>query len=130
MQLIARPLVLLGIAAFSSLASAQTIAFGQELQNGDQTNHWVVWVDGKKACPGQQVLGVLTKTPCGQPFNLGEVEYAFTGCSGDSGPPTVLLDSAGLQIGGCTANANNKINCHGDNHDIIKHGTCVVVNGS
>ncbi|OTB04207.1 hypothetical protein M426DRAFT_11829 [Hypoxylon sp. CI-4A] len=130
MQLIAQSLVVLGIAAFSSLANAQTVAFGQELQNDDQTNHWVTWVDGEKACPGQQVLDVLTETPCGQPFNLGEVEYEFSGCSGDNGAPTVLLDSSGLQIGGCSANANNKINCHDGNHDIIKHGTCTIVNGS
>ncbi|KAI0181172.1 hypothetical protein GGR52DRAFT_567410 [Hypoxylon sp. FL1284] len=125
-----RSLVFLGLAAFSSVASAQSIGFGQELQNNDQTNHWVVWIDGENACPGQKVLGVLTKTACGQPFNLGEVEYTFSGCSGDSGPPTLLLDSAGLQVGGCKANENNKIHCHGDDHDIIKHGTCTVVNGS
>ncbi|KAI1188618.1 hypothetical protein F5B17DRAFT_439430 [Nemania serpens] len=127
MQLNAGSLIFLGIAAFSSLASAQTIAFGQELQNDDQTNHWVVWIDGEDACPGQQVLGVLTASPCGQAFNLGEVEYAFTGCADPAGPPTVILDSGGLQIGGCSADSNDKINCHDGLHDIIKHGTCVVV---
>ncbi|KAI1165598.1 hypothetical protein F5B18DRAFT_649554 [Nemania serpens] len=127
MQFNVGSLVFLGIAAFSSLASAQTIAFGQELQNDDQTNHWVVWIDGEHACPGQQVLGVLTDSPCGQAFNLGEVEYAFTGCAEPSGPPTVILDSGGLQIGGCSADSSDKINCHDGLHDIIKHGTCVVV---
>ncbi|KAI0967938.1 hypothetical protein F4678DRAFT_464836 [Xylaria arbuscula] len=113
MQLNARSLVFLGIAAFSSLATnAQTIAFGQELQDNYQTNHWVTWIDGENACPGQQVLEVLTSSPCGQSFNLGEVEYTFTGCSGDSDPPTAILDSGGLQIGGCSAKDNDKINCH------------------
>ncbi|KAI1428352.1 hypothetical protein F5Y12DRAFT_56707 [Xylaria sp. FL1777] len=127
MQLNAGSLVFLGIAAFSSLTSAQTIAFGQELQGNDQTNHWVTWVDGEHACPGQQVLGVLTESPCGQSFSLGEVEYTFTGCSGDAGPPAAILDSGGLQVGGCVANSHDKINCHDGLHDIIKHGTCKVI---
>ncbi|KAI1871794.1 hypothetical protein JX265_005780 [Neoarthrinium moseri] len=120
-------IVFLGVAAFGSLASAQAVAFGQELRNGDQTNHWVAWTEGQHACPGQQVLDVLTKSPCGQSFSLGEVSYSFSGCSADSGAPTVLLDSGGLQIGGCKT-ASGKINCHGDNHDIIKHGVCAIVN--
>ncbi|KAI1456389.1 hypothetical protein F4805DRAFT_432685 [Annulohypoxylon moriforme] len=131
MQFNVGSLVFLGIAAFSSLANAQAgaVAFGQQLQNNDQTNHWVAWVEGKHACPGMQVLDVLTESPCGQTFSLGEVQYTFTGCSGKSGPPTAILDSGGLQIGGCSANANNKINCHKDLHDIIKHGVCEIVSG-
>ncbi|KAI1494269.1 hypothetical protein F5X96DRAFT_9519 [Biscogniauxia mediterranea] len=117
MQLNVGSLVFLSIAAFSSLASAQAVAFGQQLQNDDQTNHWVAWVEGKHACPGMQVLDVLTESPCNQVFNLGEVMYAFSGCSSDSGPPTVLLDSNGFQIGGCTT-ASDKINCHDGLHDI------------
>ncbi|KAI4869097.1 hypothetical protein F4820DRAFT_62287 [Hypoxylon rubiginosum] len=131
MKLNAGSLFFLSIAAFSSLASAQAIAFGQELQEGDQTNHWVTWIDGKNACPGQQILGVLTKSPCDQPFNFGEVEYTLSGCSGETNsPPTVILDSDGLQIGGCTtAHSGNKINCKDGLHDIVKHGTCVIING-
>ncbi|KAI2778418.1 hypothetical protein F4815DRAFT_242761 [Daldinia loculata] len=129
MQFNAGSLVFLGIAAFSSLASAEAVAFGQQLQNNDQTNHWVTWVEGKHACPGMQVLDVLTKSPCDQAFSLGEVMYTFTGCSGN-GPPTAILDSGGLQIGGCSAHDHNKINCHDGLHDIIKHGTCVIVTGS
>ncbi|KAI1799282.1 hypothetical protein F4811DRAFT_565712 [Daldinia bambusicola] len=121
----------LGIAAFSGLASAQqAVAFGQQLQNDDQTNHWVAWVEGQHACPGMQVLDVLTSSPCAQAFSLGEVQYTFSGCSGSNGAPTVILDSSGAQIGGCSANANNKIHCHGDLHDIIKHGVCTIVNGA
>ncbi|KAK9780719.1 hypothetical protein SCAR479_01905 [Seiridium cardinale] len=120
-------IIILSIAAFGSLANTQAVAFGQELQNDDQTNHWVAWTEGEHACPGQQVLDVLTKSPCGQSFSLGEVEYTFSGCSGDKGPPTVLLDSGGLQIGGCKS-ASDKIHCHGDDHDIIKRGVCAIVN--
>ncbi|KAI8623434.1 hypothetical protein F5Y19DRAFT_458662 [Xylariaceae sp. FL1651] len=131
MQFNTGSLLFLGIAAFSSLANAQavSVAFGQQLQNNDQTNHWVAWVEGQHACPGMQVLDVLTKSPCEQAFNLGEVMYTFSGCSGDNGAPTVLLDSGGLQIGGC-APASDKINCHGGLHDIIKHGVCTVVDGA
>ncbi|KAI0895034.1 hypothetical protein F4806DRAFT_88735 [Annulohypoxylon nitens] len=132
MQLNVGSLVFLGVVAFSSVASAQAqaVAFGQQLQNNDQTNHWVTWVEGKHACPGMQVLGVLTKSPCGKTFSLGEVQYTLTGCSGDNGPPTAILDSGGLQIGGCSANDNDKINCHDGLHDIIKHGVCEIVDGA
>jgi hypothetical protein len=128
MQLNAGSIVFLGIAAFSSLASAQAIAFGQQLQNNDQTNHWVAWTEGEHACPGMQVLTKLTDSPCNEAFSIGEVMYTFSGCSDGSGsPPTVLLDSGGLQIGGC-APASDKINCHDGLHDIIKHGVCAIVN--
>ena len=122
-------IVFLGLAAFSTLANAQQVAYGQQLQNNDQTNHWVTWKEHEHACPGMQVLDVLTKDPCAQPFNLGTVRYTLTGCSGDSGHPTAILDSSGLQVGGCTANDNDKINCHDGLHDIIKHGVCTVVSG-
>ncbi|OTA52914.1 hypothetical protein K449DRAFT_470246 [Hypoxylon sp. EC38] len=132
MQFNVGSLVFLGIAAFSSLANAQAqaVAFGQQLQNNDQTNHWVAWVEGQHACPGMQVLDVLTESPCGKAFSLGEVQYTFTGCSGDNGPPTAILDSGGLQVGGCSANSNKKINCKKGLHDIIKHGVCVIVTGA
>ncbi|KAF2228655.1 hypothetical protein EV356DRAFT_420140, partial [Viridothelium virens] len=100
------------------------VAFGQQLQNNDQTNHWVAWVDGDKACPGMQVLDVLTDKPCEKAFTLGEVVYTFSGCSGDAGAPTSILDSSDSPIGACSSDSNDKINCHDGLHDIIKHGTC------
>ncbi|KAI1347258.1 hypothetical protein F5Y01DRAFT_295602 [Xylaria sp. FL0043] len=121
-------LVYLGIAVFGTYSSAQVIAFGQELQNNDQANHWVTWIDGENACKYHQALDVLIKTPCDQAFNFGEVEYTFAGCSGTDGPPTILLDSAGLQIGGCV-HTYDYVNCNNGDHDIIKHGKCTVVNG-
>ncbi|KAF2231421.1 hypothetical protein EV356DRAFT_293230 [Viridothelium virens] len=130
MQLNAGFLTFLGITASSSLASAQqSIAFYQQLQNNDQSNHWVAWVDGEHAYPGMQVLDVLTKAPCDRVFSLGEVMYTFTGCTGDGTAPTAILDSGGVQIGGCSANDNSKIHCGDDLHDIIKHGKCGIVNG-
>ncbi|KAI1329812.1 hypothetical protein F5Y16DRAFT_409029 [Xylariaceae sp. FL0255] len=111
----------LGIAAFINLASAQT------------TNHWTVWLDVEDyPCKVEQVLGDLTAVPCGQPFNLGEVEYSFTTYTNPSlyntaVGPTVLLDSAGLQIGAC-GTAEDYINCSGDTHDVRKHGVCEIVN--
>ncbi|KAI8633573.1 hypothetical protein F5Y19DRAFT_470813 [Xylariaceae sp. FL1651] len=125
----------LGLVTFNSLASAQIqIAYGQELQANDQTNHWVAWEDGLEPCVGQagerQVLGVLTKSPCDDTFSIGEVMFTFTGCSSTNGAPTAILDSGGLQVGVCSADSHT-INCHkvkghGEVHDIIKHGTCTV----
>ncbi|KAI0811768.1 hypothetical protein GGR55DRAFT_641735 [Xylaria sp. FL0064] len=45
------------------------IAFGQQLQSGDQANHWVVWKEGKSPCP-PLVLGSLTQSPCNSTFNI------------------------------------------------------------
>ncbi|KAI0428474.1 hypothetical protein F5Y09DRAFT_313019 [Xylaria sp. FL1042] len=45
------------------------IAFGQQLQPGDQANHWVVWREGKSACP-PLVLGPLVIPPCNTTFQL------------------------------------------------------------
>lgn len=46
------------------------IAFGQQLQDDDQSNHWVVWEEGKDACPPDTVLNVLTSPPCGYEFQV------------------------------------------------------------
>lgn len=126
MQFTTSALVTLTLGALTSLASAQAVAFGQQLQNEDQTNHWVAWVEGEHACPGMQVLTELTESPCEQAFQLGTVLYEFTGCSGENGAPTAILDSGGLQVGGCSP-ASDKINCHDGLHDIIKHGVCTIV---
>ncbi len=53
------------------------IGYGQQLQNNDQTNHWVVWVDGVTACPNLRLLGPLTSSPCGQVFSLAGTSATF-----------------------------------------------------
>ncbi|KAI1317302.1 hypothetical protein F5Y16DRAFT_406672 [Xylariaceae sp. FL0255] len=72
---------------------------------------------------------IIASRPCGQIFNLREVEYSIEGYSGSAGPPTVIRDSADLQIGGCITNDSNKIHYHNDDHNIAKHGTWVILNG-
>jgi hypothetical protein len=132
MQLDTRLLTFLCIATFSSLTNAlpsteaappPAVAFGQQLQNNDETNHWVTWVEGEDACPGMQVLDVLTQPACDKSFQHGEVIYTFTGCSSDG----AILDSSGIQIGGCSTVPQQHIGCKDNLHDIVKHGTCVII---
>ncbi|KAI0146087.1 hypothetical protein GGR57DRAFT_516942 [Xylariaceae sp. FL1272] len=125
--------IFLGLVAFNNLARAQSIAFGQQIQDDDQANHWTVWLDKiDNPCKVEQVLNNLVDEPCGQPFNLGEVAYSFEACTGPSlydaaAQPTVLLDSAGLQIGAC-GTAEDYISCSDGSHDLRKHGVCEIVN--
>ncbi|KAI0968139.1 hypothetical protein F4678DRAFT_443400, partial [Xylaria arbuscula] len=44
------------------------IGFGQQLQEDDQTNHWVVWEQGKDPCTPFAVLGSLSYGPCNTTF--------------------------------------------------------------
>ncbi|KAI1261156.1 hypothetical protein F5Y18DRAFT_440692 [Xylariaceae sp. FL1019] len=124
--------IFLGISALSNVASAQTIAFGQQIQNDDNTNHWTVWRDKTdNPCRVEQVLSELTTEPCDQPFFLGAL-YSFSACTGpslhDAPPqPTVLLDSEGFQIGTCET-SDHYISCSNGSHDIRKHGVCQIVN--
>lgn len=60
----------LSLALLSGLASAAVnIGYGQQLQNNDQANHWVVWIEGESACPNSRTLGPLVQSPCNQNFN-------------------------------------------------------------
>ncbi|KAI1414482.1 hypothetical protein F5Y13DRAFT_188143 [Hypoxylon sp. FL1857] len=100
------------------------VAWGQELQNSDQTNHWVVWVEGESACPTASKLSVLTNSPCGQPFNIRGQQLSFAGCSKNE--PVNVLASDGSKVLSCSPNGKygRQMNCHGDQHDIVQHGYC------
>ena len=105
------------------MSAYANIAYGQEIQNSDNQNHWVIWNEGSSACPIRQVLGLLTSNPCTQLFTVDDSQFQFGDCD-SSNEPTVLLDSKGTQIVQCTENSDH-INCSGSQHDIIKHGYCV-----
>ncbi|KAI0903036.1 hypothetical protein F4823DRAFT_569083 [Ustulina deusta] len=117
-------LIFLGIASISGLANAIQVGYGQQIQNSDQTNHWVIWVEGDHACPGMSVIGSLAGSSCGQGFVVDGSYYQFGGCGGGN-EPGQLLDSSGSSIGGCSRKDNGyKISCHDGLHDIVKHGVC------
>ncbi|KFY68377.1 hypothetical protein V496_01120 [Pseudogymnoascus sp. VKM F-4515 (FW-2607)] len=109
------------LALLTGLASAFVpIGYGQQLQNNDQANHWVVWVEGKSACPNSRTLGLLVKSPCGQEFKYEGDTYRLADCDQSNEPKS-------LKGGGVTRSCrldNDKINCHGSTHDIVKHGYC------
>ncbi|KAK5626478.1 hypothetical protein RRF57_002193 [Xylaria bambusicola] len=52
------------------ISGVPNVGFGQQLQDTDQTNHWVVWVEGENACPPSVVIDPLTDSPCGIDFEL------------------------------------------------------------
>ncbi|KAI1455235.1 hypothetical protein F4805DRAFT_286405 [Annulohypoxylon moriforme] len=100
------------------------VGWGQELQNHDETNHWVVWVDGESACPAAIELAVLTNSPCGQAFSLKGQVMTLADCSNNE--PRSVHGSDGSRVLACGANGKKgtKITCHGDQHDIVQHGVC------
>ncbi|KAI3324748.1 hypothetical protein HD806DRAFT_493504 [Xylariaceae sp. AK1471] len=102
------------------------VGFGQQLQNGDQANHWVVWVEGESACPHAIDLGPMTSNPCNKPFTLpgSSTAVILSDCDGNSPKTLREPDNNNGFITTCDA-ASDKINCHGDKHDIVKHGKCV-----
>ncbi|KFY70025.1 hypothetical protein V499_09529 [Pseudogymnoascus sp. VKM F-103] len=111
----------LSVALLSGLASAYVpIGYGQQLQNNDQANHWVVWVEGKSACPNSRTLGLLVKSPCGQKFKYDGVEYKLADCDQSNEPKSLV--SGGVSWS-CKLD-HDKINCHSGTHDIVKHGYC------
>lgn len=87
------------------------VGWGQELQNHDQTNHWVVWVEGESACPAAIELAVLTGSPCGQPFNLKGQSLSLADCSDNE--PRSVHGSDGSKVLSCGSNGKNgrKITC-------------------
>ncbi|KAI0105071.1 hypothetical protein GGR51DRAFT_520727 [Nemania sp. FL0031] len=101
------------------------VAYGQQIQEEDQTNHWVIWIEGKSACPPLATLSSLIEDPCGQKFSLpGSDQLEFAGCD-DDGEPHVLL-SAGKFVRTCKSyKTNANIHCPGKDHDVVKHGKCV-----
>ena len=52
---------------------------------------------------------------------LNGYSYHFTNCGGDLNPGSVVYQ--GNIIFDCTGDSD-KITCHGDQHDIVKHGYC------
>ncbi|KAI1324522.1 hypothetical protein F5Y16DRAFT_380867 [Xylariaceae sp. FL0255] len=115
---------LLGVASLGRAATdVVTLAYGQQIQNNDSANHWVVWTEGHNACPGQTVLGPLYLPACNQTFVVGTGTYSFGGCDGTT-EPSVLLDNNNVTIGICSSDLD-KIGCSSSNeHDIVKHGVC------
>jgi hypothetical protein len=102
------------------------IAYGQQLQDKDEANHWVAWIEGKKACSGRlQVLGRLIDAPCNQEFNLSKsANLTFADCNPSSLEPNALF-SNGKFVRSCKPSKNKKtIKCHHNGHNIIKHGKC------
>ncbi|KAI1758786.1 hypothetical protein GGR53DRAFT_204917 [Hypoxylon sp. FL1150] len=100
------------------------VGWGQELQNHDQANHWVVWVEGESACPAAIELAKLVDSPCGQSFNLKGQQLSLADCSGNE--PRSVHGSDGSKVLSCGSNGKNgnKITCHGSQHDIVQHGYC------
>ncbi|KAH7246773.1 hypothetical protein BKA59DRAFT_379041, partial [Fusarium tricinctum] len=96
------------------------IGFGQQLQD-DGANHFVAWIHGKHACPGQAVLRRLVDGACDYTFWVGNIPWVFNGCRG--GDPQ-SISSQGRPTTACTdAKKGTKIHC-GDQHDIVQHGVC------
>lgn len=87
------------------------VGWGQELQNHDQTNHWVVWVEGEDACPAAIELAVLTSSPCGGSFNLKGQQLSLADCSGNE--PHSVHGSDGSKVLSCGSNdkRDHKITC-------------------
>ncbi|PSR80598.1 hypothetical protein BD289DRAFT_440422 [Coniella lustricola] len=112
------------LAAPSVLESrAVDVGYGQQLQNSDQTNHWVVWIEGESACPATRTLSSLLTSPCNQYFTLAGERYKFVNCNGNNEPQAVK-DATGSIVRSCELE-HDKINCHNGIHDIVKHGKCV-----
>ncbi|OBT61220.1 hypothetical protein VE03_08708 [Pseudogymnoascus sp. 23342-1-I1] len=111
----------LSLALLTGFTSAFVpIGYGQQLQNNDQANHWVVWVEGKSACPNTRTLGPLVKSPCGQQFKYDGDTYKLADCDQSNEPKSLV---SGNRSWGCKL-SSDKINCHGSTHDIVKHGYC------
>ncbi|KAH7246772.1 hypothetical protein BKA59DRAFT_512724 [Fusarium tricinctum] len=100
------------------------VAWGQQIQNGDGENHWVAWLHGEDACPGQAVLGKLNESPCDLNFFVDGIVVGFSCQEGTHNVEEVGIpghwDSA-------TCGPNNvndrKIHCS-NQHDIVQHGYC------
>jgi hypothetical protein len=98
------------------------VGFGNQLQNFDQANHWVVWVHGESACPNTRTLVHLTENPCNHEFELKGYKYYLGNCDGNNEPHNLYTPTGPVLLHNCQK--NTKITCHGDTHDIIQHGFC------
>lgn len=105
-------------------AGVVKIAYGQQIQTDDEANHWVVWIEGENACPPAQVLGLLAAIPCGTSFNIsGSDGLELSDCGEDSEPNALHANGQFVRL--CKQSKQKTIHCHGDQHNIIKHGKCV-----
>lgn len=111
------------------------VGFGQQIQFVTEENYWVVWQDGKSACPNKQVLTrggywgtnqINKMSGCdGDAFTIGGQTMKFGGCGFNGGYPTQLLDGSGNFIRSCEVH-EYKITCPHINqqHDIVQHVRC------
>lgn len=58
------------------------VGYGEQIQTSDDVNHWVVWVEGKSACPATQTLTALNTSPCDQEFTLAGGTWKLANCNG------------------------------------------------
>lgn len=125
----------LGVITFSNIAYVEgqqkiTINYGQQLQASDEANHWVAWASESDPCKDATVMDYLSSSPCDWQFQIGTVEYTLSGCPdgviGSNTNPSVILSPEDIQLGACAAGGHHKYHCHGDTHDVISHGSCVV----
>ncbi|RGP78647.1 hypothetical protein FLONG3_3269 [Fusarium longipes] len=102
------------------------IAWGEQIQNGDESNYWVAWIEGEHACPGDSVIVNKSENICGRLFTLAGLQLSFTACGTTGEPNTVISGSSGYEYGHCGPNGKNgrKINCPKGSHDIKQHGYC------
>ncbi|KAI0391530.1 hypothetical protein F5Y17DRAFT_440065 [Xylariaceae sp. FL0594] len=100
---------------------APNIGYGQQIQRSNEQNWWVVWIEGKSACPNTVSLGPLVTNPCNYVFFIDGWSLHFGDCDGNNEPRS--LYSGNSYIRRCVGDSD-KINCHDGLHDIVKHGKC------
>ncbi|KAI0010914.1 hypothetical protein F4779DRAFT_575960 [Xylariaceae sp. FL0662B] len=110
--------------ALAGRADYSNVGFGQQLQTSSEQNYWVVWIEGETACDKVQALGPLTSSPCDIEFTIpaGTTPLKLGDCNGNN-EPAGLYTSSGSFVRTCSHDSD-KINCHGSEHDIVKHGKC------
>ncbi|KAI0017506.1 hypothetical protein F4780DRAFT_782248 [Xylariomycetidae sp. FL0641] len=99
-----------------------SVGYGQQISTSTEANMWVAWVEGESACPAAQTLSALTESPCNILFTLENQQFQLGSCGSDN-EPTELLAADGSFVHSCESD-DDKITCHGDEHDIVKHGFC------
>ena len=121
----------LQLAAFATLAGffasteAISIGFGQQYRehDGQTYQEWVSWIHGESACPVAQDITAQQSNPCDIDFQLWGTTYRFQDCQ-DNIPDSVIDVAHPDDPASCSDN-DNKIHCHGDQHDIIQKVQCV-----
>ncbi|KAI0503073.1 hypothetical protein F5B22DRAFT_575053 [Xylaria bambusicola] len=105
------------------VSGVPNVGYGQQLQDGDQANHWVVWVEGENACPPSVVIDPLTDSPCNIDFELpGYDGLLHLGDCDKNNKPHSLFTETDF-VTSCTLH-DSTIHCSGSTHNVIKHGKC------